>query len=256
MKSLIKSALRSLGVEVRRAGSSGNAPRPGSEQRPIGCTRLFLEDMSARGFEPRGIIDVGANRGDWSRMAAEIFSSSPIIMIEPQVEMESRLSDLCRSRKNTQYIRAGAGAKEGLLVQTIWKDLNGSSFLPEEDVGKMKAGEQRKTKIVTLDGVLKGASGGFQPDLVKLDIQGFEIEALKGGENLFGSTELFLVETSLFPFMKGMPTASEVIQFMTERNYEIYDVTEFLRRPHDGALGQIDFAFVKAAGRFRQSAAW
>jgi FkbM family methyltransferase len=255
MKNLAKSVLKKFGFQLRRI-STEVPPAAGSSERPIANIRSFLEDIKARGFMPRGILDVGANRGDWSRMALSIFPGTPIVMIEPQNEMEERLSILCKEIRNGHYIKAGAGQKEGVLVQTIWPDLAGSSFLPEVDLERVKKGEQRETKVLTIDGILAGIPEGFTPDLVKLDIQGFELEALKGGSRLFGKTEVFVVETPLFPFFKGMPLAREIIQFLADRGYEIYDITEYLRRPYDGAIGQVDFAFVKSAGAFRSHVEW
>jgi hypothetical protein len=54
----------------------------------------FLEDIKARGFLPRGIVDVGANRGDWTRMALSVFPGTPVLTIEPQHQMAACLSAL------------------------------------------------------------------------------------------------------------------------------------------------------------------
>jgi hypothetical protein len=91
---------------------------------------------------------------------------------------------------------------------------------------------------------------------VKLDIQGFELEALSGAQTTFGRTEVFILETSLFGFLPGQPVTREVISFMFDRGYELYDITDYLRRPYDGALAQVDLAFVKADGRFRTETKW
>ncbi|HEY4416796.1 MAG TPA: FkbM family methyltransferase [Verrucomicrobiae bacterium] len=154
------------------------------------------------------------------------------------------------------FIKAGAGREPGELVQTIWEDHAGSSFLPPANAELERAGKQRQTKIVKLDQLLAEDYPKFIPDLVKLDIQGFELEALSGAETLFGRTELFILEVSLFPFMPGTPMAREVISFMAARHYELYDIPGFARRPHDGALGQLDLAFVKADGQFRKVTEW
>ena len=225
---------------------------PGSAGRPTGQIRSFLEDIKARNFQPRGIIDVGANRGDWTRLALSIFPSTPVIMIEPQDEMDATLATLSEHLPNCQHIKAGAGRERGELIQTIWEDLVGSSFLPEVDSEKMAIGTQRRTNIVTIDEMLAERFSGFSPDLVKVDIQGFELEALSGAQTLFEKTEVFILETSLFQFMGKMPITRQIIDFMAERGYELYDITEYSRRPHDGALGQVDLAFVKAKGMFRK----
>ena len=252
MKRLLKAALRQMGLEVSRIPKQSN---PGGADRPIANIRMFLEDIHARGFNPQGIIDVGANRGHWTRMALSVFPNARVLMIEPQEEMRHSLEGLCSSFKSVEYVRAGAGRESGELVQTIWEDLAGSSFLPEVRDDKIADGTQRNTPVVTIDELLSERKS-FVPDLVKLDIQGFELEALKGATSAFGATQVFILETSLYHFMKGMPTTADCIRFMAERGYELYDVTEFLRRPLDGALGQIDLAFALREGTLRSSDRW
>jgi FkbM family methyltransferase len=66
------------------------------------------------------------------------------------------------------------------LMLTIWDDLAGSSFLPSESDELRESGKQRSVKIVTIDSLLEKDMMPM-PQLVKLDIQGFELEALKGG---------------------------------------------------------------------------
>ena len=227
----------------------------GSEGRPIGDVKRFLEDVRARGFRPRGILDVGANRGRWTLLALSIFPDAEVVMVEPQEEMRPILEAICAGRRRVELICAGAGKEAEQLVQTIWDDLDGSSFLPPVNEGQLRNGKQRLTQMVTIDGILDQRSS-IVPDLVKLDIQGFELEALKGAASLFGRTELFILETSLFPFMPGMPTFPDCVQFMHERGYDLYDVAGYLRRPYDGALGQVDLAFARSGGKLRRSSQW
>jgi FkbM family methyltransferase len=255
MKQLVQRLLGKFGYAIRRT-STLHGYNPGSTTRPIGEVNLFLEDIRARGFVPRGIIDVGANRGEWTKLALAVFPGTPVLMIEPQDEMEVYLAALTRSLPGCYFVKAGAGRKPGELVQTIWEDYAGSSFLPEADTSLARAGKQRKTRIVTMDSVLAQDYPQFIPDLVKLDIQGFELEALSGAETLFSRTEVFILEASLFQFLPRQPIAREVISFMSGRGYELYDIPGRCRRPHDGALGQLNLAFVKADGFFRKVKSW
>jgi FkbM family methyltransferase len=233
--------------------SQANAinPEPGTQKRPIGNLWSFVQDVKARGFVPRGIIDVGAHHGGWTRAALGIYPGTPVIMIEPLDEMELHLSKMVEDHPSCRYVKAGAGRQDGTQLQTIWDDLTGCSFLPAADPDEI----QRPTEVRTIDGILE-ALPDFHPDFVKLDTQGYELEALSGATTLFGRTELFIVETLLYEFMPKLPITREVIGFMGERGYEIYDVTELHRRPFDGALAHIDFAFVKRNGRFRTSNEW
>src|SRR5690606_3176478 len=135
-RSMLRTAMAKAGIEVRRVGGA-HPFKAGSTTRPIGKVGEFLEDIRARGFFPKGIIDVGANAGDWSRLALSIFPEAPLIMIEPQKEMESCLRRFSNARVNCHYVKAGAGREVGEEVQTIWPDFAGSSFLPEADEKKI-----------------------------------------------------------------------------------------------------------------------
>jgi len=246
MKDFVKKIIRKTGFEIRRF--SKVSP-------PIGEVRDFLAQVKERGFHPEGIIDVGANKGSWTMMARSVFPKAKFLMIEPQEEMAGPLSELCRVHEGIDFVQAGAGKESGQLVQTIWNNLEGSSFVPDVDEAKVQQGKQRLTPVVSIDELLLDRKD-FCPDLVKMDIQGFEIEALKGAESLFGRTELFILETSLYEFMQSMPLAKDCISFMSSKGYEIYDIAEYFRRPLDGALGQIDFAFAKREGVLRKSNDW
>ncbi len=226
------------------------------ENRPIGNVKLLLEDIRERGIDFRYILDVGANLGEWTRLAKEVYPDSVFYMIEPLSEMEANLSKICIDFPGTKYFSNAAGNKMGEHILTTWgDDLSGASCLKEENEYLMSLNKQRIVKIITIDSLIESGQINV-PDLVKLDVQGFELEALKGATKLFGYTEAFILETSLFEFTQGTPILSEVIKFMSERGYEIYDFPGFLRRPYDGALAQIDVCFAKRNGLLRSSNAW
>jgi methyltransferase, FkbM family len=230
-------------------------PEPGSRQRPIAEMEFFLEDVQARGFDPRGIVDVGAHRGAWTRSAASVFPNATILLVEPQQEMADDLLRVERDLANTHWIPAGVGSQPGEACLTIWEDFAGSTFLPKPDPARLAAGSQRMTPIVTLDQIVSERPG-FQPDLVKIDVQGYEMEVLRGAESLFGVTSIFIIECSLFTASKKRPLAREIIAHLAARGYELYDIPGFLRRPADGALGQLDLAFALADGPLRRHTGW
>lgn len=254
-KRLIKKTLNKLGYKLINLDRLDELP--GSHKRPVGRMDLLLEDLKSRGLKCKSILDVGANRATWSRMAKIIFPSASFCLIEPQIEMKNELESFCNEFDDSIFVLSGAGAKNSTLPLTIWDDLQGSSFLPNNDDDLKNAGKQRDVEIITIDELINSNYIKI-PELIKLDIQGFELEALKGAEKTFGFTEVYILEVSLFPFedSKIMPDLSDVINFMLKRNYVLYDFAGFLRRPYDGALGQCDICFVKKDGFLRNSNAW
>lgn len=217
--------------------------------------QFLLESLKERGLQPNWILDVGANKGDWSRIAKAVFKETNCFMIEPQLEMRPKLDRFCQRFPGSQWLLAGAGAAPGELTLTVWDDLAGSSFLPGQDDQLTKAGKQRRVPIVTLDSLVEENLLPL-PDLVKLDIQGFELEALKGASKLLNHVEVFILEVALFQFLPGQPVFHDVIGFMRDRGYVVYDFPGFIKRPYDGALAQCDVCFVKHNSFLRSEHCW
>lgn len=223
--------------------------------KPIGEIWLLLKDLSDRGLNCKYILDVGANVSNWSRTAKSVFPNSIVYLIEPLIEMEPYLKKFCSDFPGSKYFLNGAGAKDENLHLFISDYLPESHILEERDELIKSTKQQREIKIITIDSLIENKEIEI-PELVKLDIQGFELEALKGATKLFGKTEVFILEISFFSYYKGTPIFSEVILFMAERGYYSFDFSGFLRRPYDGALGQIDVCFVKRDGLLRTSNSW
>src|SRR5262245_16294210 len=47
--------------------------------------------LKEQGFEPGAVIDIGAHRGDWTRLIRSVFPAPPILMIEARVEQQKIL---------------------------------------------------------------------------------------------------------------------------------------------------------------------
>lgn len=231
---------------------------PASSQvmnRPFADMRTFFEFLRERGFSPSSAVDVGAHRGHWTAMFKEVFPACELLLVEPQPELAADLDAICHRLPGLTWVQTAVGAREETRLQTIWEDLQGSSFLPRPDAARAAAGEQRPARVARLDDLLS-RWGARVPDLVKLDVQGFELEVLAGCPSIFGKTEVFILETSLYAFLDDIPLLREVIQFMAERGYEIYDIAGQIRRPIDGALGQLDIAFARRSGFLRRHDLW
>src|SRR5215210_7771216 len=94
-KALIRRILNSSGYDITFVGKQvGN--HPGGPGRPVGKIDYLLQDMKVRGFACKNILDVGANKAWWSRMAKVVFPMANIFMIEPLSEMVPELESFCR----------------------------------------------------------------------------------------------------------------------------------------------------------------
>lgn len=236
----IKEAGRYLGLEISRLQST------------IGVMEGFLGHLRAAGFKPTCVLDVGANRADWSRLARKFYPDARFVLIEPQSEMLDELKSFCAEALGSEWKLAGAGSAPGEMELAVWPDNAQSSLVFQPDGNR--SFEHRRIPIITIDSLF----GDQQelPQLAKLDIQGFELEALAGATKLFGHTECFIVEVNLFRRVSNVPLFSDVVSFFDQRGYKVYDIPGELRRPLDNALWQVDLAFVRKGGFFDKCQRW
>src|SRR5262249_17492565 len=143
----------------------------------------------------------------------------------------------------------------GELLLTVFPDTVSSTFAMPEAVAHMRGLPQRMVPIVTLDHVCQDILGAV-PDLVKLDVEGFEYEVLKGSQTLLGQTELIMLElTFVGQSVTGKPV-SDMFATMADFGYQAYDFTFFQPRPYDGALGQCEIVFARTCGQLRAYTGW
>lgn len=210
----------------------------------------FMRQLASQGFVPSAIMDIGANHGGWSDTVRGVFPGARFLLIEPQAEMVPFLAQFCGRTAGSEYVQAGAGAQSGAETLTIWDDLQGSAILSDEVHALTPYGERRTIPIVTINELVD--SGRFPvPDLIKIDVQGFEMAVLQGATAVLGHTEAFIIETSLYDPLGGRPTFYQVVEFMEAAGYAIFDFAELRHRASDHALAQLDVCFVRKNGVLR-----
>lgn len=206
-----------------------------------------LANLRRNGFLPASILDVGAYQGDWSRMARLIYPQVPICMLEANREKEQLLSATAREIGTAEYRIALLGACPSESAAFHIRG-TGSSVLPENTATPCATAHLPMT---TLDHVLGAGKHWPAPYFLKLDVQGFELEVLRGGEEALRNTEAALLEVSLLEYNQGAPLFAEVVAFMAARDFVVYDVCGFFRRETDQALYRIVTLFVHASSSLR-----
>ena len=210
-----------------------------------------LAHVKQLGFQPHTIIDVGIAYGTPGLYGA--FDDVKYLLVEPLAEYEHVLQDIC-ARYPAEYALAAAGAKPGKLSLNVHPDLSGSSFFKESE-GAHIDGQPREVPVITLDNFC-GEKKAEGPYVLKVDTQGADLEVLAGAEKTLEQTELILLEAFLFQFYQGIPLIHDIVAFMKERGFVIYDIFGGNDRLIDNALAQVDLAFVKERGIFRQTDAF
>jgi len=207
----------------------------------------LLENIRDNGFSPVTIIDIGANVGDWARMAASIFPSSRILMFDANPDNDQALrKTIGEIGSRSEHFTTLLGPEKNDAV-TFYKLGTGSSVLPELSTVEREA---VTLPMDTLDN--KAESTALQvPLLMKLDVQGFELEVLAGGTRTLSLSDVVIMEVSLLPCNDGAPLFADIVAFMKEEGFVAFDFCGQSRRERDKVLLQTDVVFVRHDGRLR-----
>ncbi|RPG59913.1 MAG: hypothetical protein CBD95_000360 [Flavobacteriales bacterium TMED235] len=83
-------------------------------------------------------------------------------------------------------------------------------------------------------------------NLIKIDVQGAELKVLLGLKNLLDTFEVIILEVSVHNYNKDSPLFNNVIEFMTNRSFKLYDIFDLKRLGKDKSfLLQFDCVFVR-----------
>jgi len=211
----------------------------------VPSTEAALLQLKSVGFDPATVIDIGANVGEWTRMCKRLWPQASVLMIEPLPKCEAVLARLAAELPGVRYQGVLLGANDRAAVSLHCCD-TASSVLPEHEAEHPTL----DMPMVRLDDCAAGAQ------LLKLDVQGYELEVLKGGPKALSAAEVVLLEGNFLDLHVGVPLAHEVVQFMAERDFVLYDTGDFYRRPLDQALWCMDLVFVRRNGKWRLSKRW
>lgn len=186
------------------------------EKRELQLLLRFLNDDSI-------LIDIGANMGIFTFKACKKLVSGKIISFEPDKSHFNCLKETVNNNNinNVQLQNQAVTDRSG----TMWfnnRSMNGGDFR----VNSAQKGVEVET--VSLDEFL---GPGFKADIIKMDIQGAELLALKGMENLLMSNTDILIFCEFWP--KGMRLLNidteEFISFIESLKFNIYLIDKTLK---------------------------
>jgi FkbM family methyltransferase len=210
--------------------------------RPYGHEHFFSL-LRQLGFTPRHVVDVGANRGIWTRAAFKYFRDPVYTLVEPQAHLRSYSQDLIAQGCKLNWITAGCGDCSGTAPFFVRYRDDASTFVDRPDTS---AGSQCITvPIFTLNEIVASSGAGL-PEMVKIDAEGYDLKVLAGASDLLGKTDIFLVEAVVWGVGGAYDNSvAKVVSFMAEAGYNLMDITELNRSPRYGVLLLCELAFLR-----------
>ena len=213
-----------------------------------------LELLKKFGYEPRIIIDGGAHLGDFALEAKAVFPGAIVHMVEPQPACRNELEALSVAHKflfHPYALASEADAREGNLLLAI-------SDIPTTGAHISPISLNATTVPVptsTLDQLFEGRIGPNDRAFLKLDLQGYELAALSGGEAVLKSIEVVLTEVSFFA-QTYEPSIATLIRFFDNKKFDLFDIASLSGRTRDNRLKQGDFIFVRRGSPLLLDTRW
>lgn len=208
-----------------------------------------LERLKAAGFSPRTVLDLGSYRGDWAQEVKALWPHVAVLMVEAWPPLVPDLECKAATLGNAEARQALLASESGKRVR-FFEDRTASCIVADDD-------PRPTTTLHTtaLDDLVRETRFQY-PDLIKMDLQGAELQAIAGGANTLKPAEVLQVELNLLPLIEGAPLLSEVVGQLARHNYRLYDLGDHLRRPSDKALWWIDGIFVREGSPLLANRDW
>lgn len=218
--------------------------------------RAFLRARVAPAIEHRSVlrrlpfdfvVDAGANRGQFSLMCRRINPSAPIIAFEPLDGPANTYRVVFAGDRYTTLHNYALGAARSATAIHVSRRDDASSLLP---ISSMQIDNFPGTGAIGVETVAMAPLTDFvQPaemgsrNLLKIDVQGFELEVLRSAGGLLARFTWIYVECSYAPLYEGQALAHEIIAFLEEQGFRQAGRFNLSYARTDGSLLQADLLF-------------
>jgi len=194
------------------------------------------------------VVDIGANRGQFALAVRQWAPNARVISFEPLPIPAAIFRRIFFGDSQVQLHMVAIGPHADVRTMHISHRDDSSSLLPISSIQTaMFPGTEEivttEVRVAPLDEFLS-ADDLRTPAMLKLDVQGFEYEALRGCESLISHFDVVYCECSFVELYSGQKLAWEVIDWLSVRGFGLAGLynTAYDR---EGQAVQADFLFTR-----------
>ena len=195
------------------------------------------------------IFDVGAHKGESIKFFKNIFRSAEVFSFEPSPENFREL-ELVANDFGTKALNVAIGevSDDVTFYQQDLSHLGG--LLPINSNSKDSLGYAEKAtndEITVSCLTLNDVVNDFEIhsiDILKVDVQGFEVGVLNGGNDALLRTKLVMIEISLYDFYdESKGTWFDVNRILGELGFELFDIAKVSKNPKNLRTDWVELIF-------------
>lgn len=206
-----------------------------------------LINLKKIGYTPKNVLDIGAYEGHWSKDFLHVYPKVNILMLEAQESKRNILNKLTKHYPNVKFNIALLSDEDRIQINFIENET-------ASHVSSINSPNSITIPTRTIDNLLNELSFP-SPDFIKIDVQGHELQVLKGADKALENCIFCLLEVSLLSY-GNEPLVNDIMNYMDYNGFQLYDISQFMRRPYDKALYQCDFLFVRKNSSFISQKRW
>ena len=209
----------------------------------------MVSSLARQGINPRTVIDVGANVGQFAVAAAKLFPGAQVHSFEPQRACIERLQRYATPLGIKVY-PVGLGDRKAELLFHYNRHSHSSSFLnlSAKHLSAFPDAQSSFSEVLTvstLDHELRGIEWR-SPALLKLDVQGFEGNVLRGATQSLPKIDFVVAEGSLSPLYEGEIPFGELVDLMRTSGYRFLRPVGWITSPRTSEILQMDALFERS----------
>jgi FkbM family methyltransferase len=201
---------------------------------------FFLDFQPALAGKNLVVYDIGAASGIASRCFAKLSNVRAVHSFEPIPSAFAELMEHTRQYPQIKQHNVALGDENcDMNIHVIEGSRDSSSLLTMKQLHKTefpKCSYQEhpeKVKVVRLDDFVQENNLPL-PNVVKMDVQGYEDRVFRGGRNIIGKSDFCIIEISLEPLYENSPLFDDIYQQMRKMGFRLIGVGGSLR----GASGR------------------
>lgn len=179
-------------------------------------------------------VDVGANRGWYSLLATSLCSASVVIAFEPEASARSKLNENLEKNgyRNVRVFSCAVGANPH--TAQIWSYFGNDGMHTLYPIEDWNAASGSQVEVRTLDECLGSVRNSKLPILIKIDVEGSEMDVLRGGSEVLRRDDVQLVvEINETLLRAGQTSSAKIFEYLKSFGFSGYWIS-----PHNTLVAQ------------------
>jgi FkbM family methyltransferase len=238
----VKNKLKQTLAKNRKANTNKKRSATGR----MAIRNRYADAKRLIGHESPVIIDGGAYNGSTINQLSDLFKKPRIISFEPNPGLYASLQENFGHRDNVTIIGKAIGSESGKGSFNVLKFSPSSSLLEPSSINrayhdsKMDIEEKVDIEITRLDDHFKSTD---EIDLLKLDLQGYELEALKGAERILENVKVISTEIEFVPLYEGQPLFGDIDVYLRSKGFRLLNLYDLFTQ-QNGQLTAGDAMYI------------